>query len=149
MENIYENLCDDIFDALELAQKAHDLLPPLPPNFKPVYLRMLKAISRVRDEEGFARVSDINVALDYLLPNTTKLLNDLVLLGIVTKQSQKTDKRVVLVRTTSQGEQYIQGYITKYNNSMLRAFQEIGEDKCRTMIEIIAEVYHAIQKTYQ
>lgn len=149
MDGMDENLCDDMFDALALAKKAFNLLPPLPPHFKPVYMRVLKAIARVRDENRLARVSDINAALGGLLPNTTKLLNELVPLGVVTKQSLETDRRVVLVQASPLGEQYIHDYIEKYNAAMLQAFWEIGENKCRAMMNTVAEVYHAIQKTYQ
>lgn len=145
----HENLCDDIFDALELAKKAHNLLPPLPPDIKPVYLRVLKAVARVRNEDGYARVSDINAALGFLSPNTTKLINELQQLGVVTKRPLETDRRVVLVQATGRGEQYIQQYIVKYTARLMEAFEEVGVQKCHVMVETIAQVYQVVQKIYQ
>lgn len=149
MEYLNENLVDYIFDALETAKKAHSLLPPLQPGTKPVHMRVLRAIQRVRDKDGFARITDINKSLQFLLPNTTRFINELLSLGLAEKSTLPTDKRVVLVHTTELGEQYIVKYILKYNNRLQNEFEKIGESECITMIETIDKVYKAVKKIYQ
>lgn len=149
MQGSYEHLYDDVFYSLDLAQKAYNLLPPLPPNIKPVHLRILHAMYRIRVDASGTRISDINTALDFLLPNTTKFINELVQLGAVEKLPSKTDKRVVLVRVTSLGQQYIDRYIIKYHAQLQAAFSAIGESNCMVMIETISKIYQSIQKIYQ
>lgn len=149
MANSHENLVDNIFEALETAQKAHSLLPPLPPDLKPVHLRVLHAIFRIRDGTGNARVTDINKALAFSLPNTTRFINELFQLGVVEKSTIPTDKRVVLIHTTELGEEYIQKYILTYQTRLEDEFTMIGESDCVTMIETITKVYRAMKKIYQ
>lgn len=149
MNNSREDLVDNIIDALEIAKKAHSLLPPLPPNLKPVHLRVLHAIYRIRDKTGNARITDINRELEFSLPNTTRFTNELFQLGIVGKSTLPTDKRVVLVHTTELGEQHIQKYILTYQTRLQDEFTMIGESDCVRMIETITKVYQAMKKIYQ
>lgn len=149
MASSHENLVDNIFDALETAQKAHSLLPPLPPDLKPVHLRVLHAIFRIRDGTDNARVTDINKALEFSLPNTTRFINELFQLGVVGKSTMPTDKRVVLIHTTELGEEYIRKYILTYQTRLQDEFTMISESDCVTMIETITKVYLAMKKIYQ
>jgi DNA-binding MarR family transcriptional regulator len=143
------NLAFNIMDALECAKEAYALLPPLPPNMKPVHFRILNTIYRIRDESGNSRVSDINRSLGFFLPNTTHYINELVELNIVKKFTPDTDKRVVLVRTTQMGEQYINKYVCRVNNDLKKEFLKINETDCLVMIETIQKVYQAMKKVYQ
>lgn len=149
MEYSRENLVDDVFDALETANKAHALLPPLPPDMKPVHIRILRAIKRVRDDTGRARVSDINRMLGYLLPNTTRYINELAELKMVEKCSSAEDKRVVLVQTMELGEQCIRNYILNYHDRLQEALLAIGESDCRITIQTIGKIYQTMKKIYQ
>jgi len=136
-------------DAFECAKEASALLPPLPPEIKPVYIRILNAIYKIRDDNGSACVSDISKASGILLPNTTKLINELAELNIVEKFTSTSDKRVVMVRTTEVGEQYIQKYVLRFHEGLEKEFLEIGESDCITMIETIQKVYQAMKKVYK
>jgi DNA-binding MarR family transcriptional regulator len=149
LEHINENLVDDIFNALEIAKKTQSLLPQLPPNIKPVHLRVLRAIYRIGDENGNACITDINKALQCLLPNTTKFINELHDLGLVEKSSLPSDMRVVLIRITELGEQYVEKYITKYHDRLREEFEQIGESDCSIMIHVINKIYGSIKKVYQ
>lgn len=148
MEYIKENLVDYIFDALETAKKTQAMLPQLPPNIKPIHIRVLHAIERIRDENGYARITDINNILQFLLPNTTKFVNELHQLGLVEKSVLPSDKRVVRIHTTEVGEGYIETYIRKYNYRLHQEFEKIGEANCITLIESINAIYDAVKKVY-
>lgn len=144
------DLVDNIFDALDIAKKAHALLPQLlPPNMKAVHFRILHAIYRTRDDTGSSRVSDISKSMGILLPNTTKFINELVVLGVVEKLVPTSDKRVVLVHTTELGEQYIRKYLLDYHILLQQQFSQLGEANCNCMIETINKVYEAMKKIYQ
>lgn len=149
MEQHNSNLVDDIFDALELAKRAYALLPPLPPDIKPVHLRILHSVYRTRDAGGNTRITDISKDMGILLPNATKLIQELAALGTVEKFNSPSDKRVVLVHTTELGEEYIRRYVLNYHILLQQAFSELGESDCSTMIETIHKVYQAMKKVYQ
>lgn len=144
-----ENMVDDIFDALEMAKKAHELLPPLPPDMKPVYFRILNAMYRIRDEEGNCRVTGINKALDFLLPNTTKFINEMVQIKVVEKFNDASDKRVVLVHATELGERYMTEHIVKYHDFFQKEFSALDEKEYIAMIETIKKVYTIMKKVYE
>jgi DNA-binding MarR family transcriptional regulator len=136
---------DEVLYALEIAKQAVSLLPVLPPDFKPVHFRILHAIYRVRNNDGCARITDINRALGFLLPNTTRFINEMVDLNIIKKTTSPSDKRVVLVRTTAAGEKHMQ-YILSFRERLEKGFAAISESDRKTMIKTISEVHEAINK---
>jgi DNA-binding MarR family transcriptional regulator len=134
-----------ILDALDTAKAAVNLLPQSPLNIKPAHIRVLIAIYRVRDDAGCARVSGIARNLRLLFPNVTKLINELVNLKILEKSTLASDKRVVLVKTTESGEQYMQE-IKFYLHRLAEEFSRISKSNRKCMIETITQVYKAINK---
>jgi DNA-binding MarR family transcriptional regulator len=144
----HDNLAEIVFDALDVAAKAHGLLPELPEGVRPLHFRALYAFYRVRDGNGTARVSDINRQLGFKLPNTTRLINDLAERGVVEKAASDADRRVVLVRATRLGESYIRKYVVTYDTDLQREFASISEKDCRVMVATIDAVYHAIENAY-
>ena len=142
-------LVTNILDALEGAKEALTLMPQLPPNMKPVYLRILNAIYRIGDDTGSSRVSDISKVSGFLLPNTTKVINEMVELNIVEKFTSTSDKRVVLVRATGLGEQYIRKYVLRLIEGLEEEFSKIDKVDCLIMIDTIHKVYQAIKTVYE
>lgn len=149
MEYSRENLVDSIFDSLETANRARSLLPPLPPTMKPIHIRILRAVQRVQDKTGRACVSDINGMLGYLLPNTTRYINELTGIGMVKKVPSTSDKRVVCIQMTALGEECYQKYLLRYHDRLQEALLSIGESDCRIMMQTIEKVYLAMEKIYQ
>jgi len=149
VEKIDAKLVTNILDALECAKDALALLPQLPPNMKSVYFRILDAINKIGDDTGSSRVSDISKVSGFLLPNTTKLINEMVELNIVKKITSASDKRVVLVQATELGEQYIQKYVRRFVEVLEEEFAKIDEAKCLIMIETLHIVYQAMKIVYK
>lgn len=148
LKRIEPKMVNSILNALELGKEALALLPQLPPNIKPVYFRILSTIYKIGDETGGSRVSDISRESGLLLPNTTKFINEMVDLNILEKYTLASDKRVVLVRPTEQGEQYIQQYILSFIEGLEKEFSKINEFDSMIMIETIHKVYQAMKIVY-
>lgn len=142
-------LVNNILDAFECAKDALALLPQLPPNIKPIYLHILNAIYKIGGDNGGSRVSDISKVTGLLLPNTTKVINEMVELNIVEKFTLASDKRVVLVRATGLGEQYIQKYVLCFIEYLEKEFSKNDEANYQIMIETIHKVYQAMKKVYK
>lgn len=149
MEKIDAKLVNNILDAFECAKEALALMPQLPPNMKPVYFRILTAIYKIGDDTGSSRVSDISKVSGLLLPNTTKVINEMVELNIVKKFTSASDKRVVLVQATELGEQYIQTYVHSFIEGLEEEFSKIDEANCLIMIDTIHKVYLAMKTVYK
>jgi DNA-binding MarR family transcriptional regulator len=144
-----DNLVSHIIDALDMAVKAHRLLPVLPPEIKAMHFRVLLALYHIRDAAGQSRVSDLNSRLGMLLPNTTRFVNELVDSGVLEKCPSPTDRRVVLVRATDLGETYIHTHIITYHSALQAAFIDLDETDCLVMIGTMEKVYKAMQKVYR
>jgi DNA-binding MarR family transcriptional regulator len=91
------------------------------------------------------RVSDIAKNLKLLLPNVTKLINELERLKILEKSTIPADKRVVLVKTTQSGEKYMQEVKT-YLKHLAAEFSKIKQSDRKCMIETINKVSQAINR---
>lgn len=139
------DIVNRVFAALGVAKNAYALLPPLPPKVKPIHISVLNAMYRRRDGGG-TRVSDINSDLGFALPNTTRLVNELVALKVVTKATSEPDKRVVLVRLTRLGESYTREYVLNFHKRLEAEFSRIPLSDCAKMIEMIHRVYQVMQK---
>lgn len=149
LKKIDSKLVNNILDAFEDAKEALSLLPELPPNIKPVHFRILNAIYEIGDDTGSPRVSDISRVSGLLLPNTTKVINEMVELNIVEKFTPSSDKRVVLVRATELGEQYIQKYVLRFIEGLEEEFSKFDETNCLIMIETIHKVCQAMKTVYK
>jgi len=136
-----------ILDAFECAKEALTLLPPLPPEIKPVYFRILSALYKIRNKNNHACISDINRESGLLLPNTTKFINEMVDLGLVEKVPCTSDKRVVIVYATKLGELYIERYILSFHKSLAQEFSMISESDRNITIETIQKIYQAMKKS--
>lgn len=141
-------LVNNILDAFECAKEAIALLPQLPPDIKPVYIRILNVIYKLNNYTGRPRISDISKESGLLLPNTTKVINEMVELNILEKFTPDFDKRVVMVRTTELGEQYIQKYVVSFIESLEQEVSKINEIECLIMIDTIYKVHQAIKSVY-
>ncbi|NLW91089.1 MAG: MarR family transcriptional regulator [Syntrophomonadaceae bacterium] len=149
MNKIDTGLVNNIMDAFECAREALALLPPMSAKIKPVYLRILSAIYKTGGKSGSARVTDISKVSGLLLPNTTKFINEMVELDLVEKFTSESDKRVVLVRATELGQQYIHDYVISFLDGLEKEFSQIGEADCIIMIETINKVSQAMKTVYQ
>jgi DNA-binding MarR family transcriptional regulator len=136
---------DRIMNAFEMAKEVHNLLPPLPDEVKPVYIRILSALLRIRSESGEARISDLNKTLGFHLPNTTRYIGELADLGIVEKNPSDSEKRVVLVKATPLGEKYIRELVLLSYNQ-IAAEHSIRDSDIEIMIATIRKLHAAVKK---
>jgi len=142
-------LVNNILDALECAREALAWLPPLPPNIKPVHFRILNAIYRIADATGSSRISDISKESGLLPPNATKVINEMVDLNILEKFSSDADRRVVWVRTTELGRQYIQQHVLPVMEGLEKEFSQINEIDCLIMIDTMHKIHQTMQAVYR
>jgi len=148
MGNTMEHI-SKIFEAIEYANKANVLMPSLPLEMKPVYIRILNAFYKIRDDNGTACISDISKTSGILLPNTTKLINELVSINVVEKLFSTVDKRVVLVKATEKGERYIQEYIHDLHQKLEKELSTIPESEVELLYKTMQKVYYITKKVYR
>lgn len=140
------DIVGEVLGAFVSAKEALALLPPPPVNVKPCHLRILNAFYRIRDDRGFSRVSDINKALGWQLPNTTKAINEMAELNIVEKVNLETDRRVVLIKATELGEEHIQKHIVGFHRDFDAALKRFRKSDLHTMINTVRDVSLTIRR---
>lgn len=135
---------DAIMDSLLVAKKAYEALPPLPEGIKPIYHRVLNLLFQNKE----MRVSELSDALDMQLPNMTKLINEMAEKGFVQKVRSNEDKRAVYIQITEEGTRYFQNHVFVYRKKLQKEFEELDENDCYTMIQLIHEIQKKIQRVY-
>ncbi|OCA85818.1 hypothetical protein A8F94_13175 [Bacillus sp. FJAT-27225] len=143
-----ERLFDRVMDTLIAAKSAYEALPPLKPGMKPIYHRVLYMIHRLQEEHGAARVSDLSSGLDILLPNMTKLLKEMESLELVEKYRPPTDKRVVQIKMSPEGERYFNDRVLPYRNQALKELANLDKADVETMIRGIHDVKDILHRVY-
>lgn len=139
-------LMDTLMDSLIVAKNAYEALPPLPEGIKPVYHRVLNMLYRNKDHE--IRVSDLSEALEMQLPNMTKLIKEMIDVGLVQKVRSNQDKRVVFIQMSEDGIQYFKDHVLVYRKQLQKEFEEFEEEDCYTMIKMINAIQKKLHKVY-
>ncbi|OXN01545.1 MarR family winged helix-turn-helix transcriptional regulator [Bifidobacterium vansinderenii] len=141
------NLLDRILQAMRTAASVPTLVPELPKGVRPIHLRVLDALSRTRGDNGCSRVSDIAAALGMRMPNVTRIIREMTDLGMLEKTSDPTDGRVVLIRTTDLGEEYVDRYIVGVRQRIEHELMaEVSMDDIESMIVTIDAIRTAVDK---
>lgn len=139
-------LVGELIDALYLARKALDLLPPLPNGVRKSHLQVMQAIQKITRINQTVRVTDVSKLLNITSPNITKLLNELEEMQMITKSSCSHDKRAVLVELTELGMENVKRYVLGHHCRLIEFSEKIGLDHCQITIDTITALYKEMQK---
>ena len=99
----------DLIDVCWMAKRITEALPELPKNMKPRHVHVIDAIWNLNHRAGSpapaARVSGISAFLGVTAPSITKLVNELVVKGLVVKHASEADGRAVTLSLTEAAEE--------------------------------------------
>lgn len=87
--------------------------------------------------KGAVRISDVSRALRVTTPSVTKLVNELVDLGTVTKRALDEDRRATVLTLTPLGKKYVEKYVHQYHSRLAELLDEFDEGDCRTTIRTL------------
>ena len=123
------------------AKRIVELMPKLPQGMKPSHIHVIDVINQLQQRNGSVRVSDIGVALHVTNPSITRLVNELVELKAVEKAQSSEDKRVVTVRLTELGEDYLKKYIEEYHREVAGRLAGMSDEDIRMAAGVIHDAY--------
>lgn len=93
-----------LLDVCWKAKAITELMPALPKGLKPRYVHVIDAVWHINEtngqEIGTARVSDVSAFLGVTTPSVTKLVGEMVELGLVVKHMDAADRRAVTLTLT-------------------------------------------------
>ena len=133
-----------LLGACHEAKRIVELMPKLPQGMKPSHIHVIDIINQLQQRNGSVRVSDIGAALHVTNPGVTRLVNELVVLKAVEKTQSSEDKRVVTVRLTGLGEDYLKKYIEEYHREVAGRLAEMSDEDVQKAAGVIHDAYQIL-----
>ncbi len=96
---------------------------------------------KVDDNQGI-KVSEISDLLNVTSPNVTQLVNSLENKGLVARDVDTTDRRVVQIKLTGEGEKVIKVAIENIKTSFIGLVDYLGVEDSNKLAELLAKVYN-------
>jgi DNA-binding MarR family transcriptional regulator len=112
------------------------------PGLKPSEMRLLFCIKRGSRESDDIKVSEISKLLNVTSPTVTQLVNGLEEKGLVERHFDKSDRRVVNIRLTAQGEHVTQKASDVFLGLTDELIQYLGEQQSVKLVELLEKVNH-------
>ena len=135
-----------VMDACYLAKRARDLLPTLPNGVTSSHVHYLDTIRKLELKTDSVRVSDISDELGLPKPGVTKTIKEMEKLGLVEKQADKTDGRVVFLKITAAGNALLDEYGDELFGELSRELGDVSDEDAETMIETVEKLYRVMRK---
>lgn len=136
----------EVMDACYLAKRVRDLLPTLPNGVTSSYIHYLDTIRKLELKTDSVRVSDISDELGLPKPGVTKTIKDMEKLGLVEKQADKTDGRVVFLKITAAGKALLDEYVDELFGELGRELDDVSDEDADAMIETVEKLYRVMRK---
>ena len=125
-----------LLDACFYGKQITEQMPVLPSKMKPRHIHVMHAIDNLA-RGGTVRIGDVSRALRVTTPSGTKLINELVALGTVTKHVSGEDHRVTTLKLTPLGQKYVEKYVHQYYSRLAELLGTLDEKDCRITIRTL------------
>ncbi|ASA26533.1 hypothetical protein B9T62_29875 [Paenibacillus donghaensis] len=133
-----------MFAALRQLRKAH--WHHSVEGHKPSELTLLICIAKrnAPDKEGL-KVSEISRFLDLTPPTITQLINSLEAKGMVERQADPSDRRVVRIKLTEQGKVVTRQAKHHMDTTLNRLVEYLGEEESNMLAELLLRVHEFVE----
>lgn len=135
-----------VMDACYLAKRVRDLLPTLPNGVTSSHVHYLDTIRKLELKTDSVRVSDNSDELGLPKPGVTKTIKDMEKLGLVEKQADKTDGRVVFLKITVAGKALLDEYVDELFGELSRELDDVSDEDADAMIETVEKLYRVMRR---
>ena len=109
--------------------------------FKHSDLRVLFCLKRGRTPDNpQMKVSEVSKLLNVTSPTITQLVKGLEARGLVERHIDLTDRRVVWLRLTEEGEAITDKAVKAFLASMSEVVEYLGEEKSNQLVDLLSQV---------
>ena len=117
--------------------------PPSIAGCNPGEIRVLVCIKRGIDPQNIPhmKVSEISKQLHVTPPTITQVLNSLEANGLIERQMDQTDRRMVSVRLTKKGELVTQQAEEAFSASINGLIEYLGEEQSNQLADLLAKAF--------
>lgn len=122
------------------------LLPTLPKGVVARDVRIVDTISRLQEQAGQVRISDVSAAMGVTRPSVTSAITRLESLGYVKKSHDETDGRAVHVSLTRAGHDFAEVYIDRFYDWACTQLVDVSEQDLKTAERVIQTVHAAMMR---
>ena len=92
------------------------------------------------------KTSELTKYLCITKPATSKMLNVMEEKGYIYRTSNKSDRRVVYVKLTEEGEEFLKDQNRKFENFTCRVVEKMGEEDTDNLIRLFGKLYDVIEE---
>ena len=132
-----------LLDVCWKAKAITELMPALPKGLKPRYVHVIDAVWHINEtngqEIGTARVSDVSAFLGVTTPSVTKLVGEMVELGL----------RAVTPTLTERGLDIRRVYVEEYHAHLSQLLGGLTVEQCETTVRTLTEALRLMQEDAQ
>jgi DNA-binding MarR family transcriptional regulator len=100
-------------------------------------------------EDGAVKTLDISKALDISPSTLIGVLDELEKRGLIRRERQETDKRVVLVSVTKKGETVVKKHYQEDELFLFNLLKDLDESECRDLKQLLDKVTGSITELEQ
>lgn len=133
-------LIKDFLDACHEVKRINELMPALPKGMSPRHVRVIDIIYQCSQKAEGVKVSDVSKTLQVTKPSITKLINELEQLGVVQKNPDAGDKRIVWLQLTEVGLSYYNFYVQQYHDWLAVQLEGLEPEHLRITAQTIQQV---------
>lgn len=101
-----------------------------------------------KDNENYygMKTSQLTKDLCITKPATSRILNVMEERGYIERISSKSDRRVVYVKVTKGGEQFLKEEDIKFENFTCKVIEKMGEEDVDNLIRLSEKLYNVIEE---
>lgn len=140
-----EEKAKQVIDAFEKAEKITQSRTPLPSGVIPSHIKLIDWIYQL-SQKGNVKVSDLAEALHLSRPGITRSLNKMEEIGLIEKNTNQEDRRVVYVSLTKKGEEIYYFYVDKYFKKLADRLSVYKDEDIQKMIEMVDLIYEDLME---
>lgn len=141
-----EKKLKQLLDACFVAKRITETMTDLPGGMKPRHIHVIDAVYCLGKGGNDVRVGDVSSHLNITTPSVTKLINELVIMGVVQKSCDDDDKRYTFLRLTEKGVDCEKQYVTDYHAVWAAQMTEVTDEDASAAIDVIEKLRRAMPK---
>ena len=119
---------------------------------QPIMLMTMKNIyndylNNIENENYYGvKTSELTKKMCITKPATSKMLNVMEEKGYIERISNKSDRRVVYVKITKEGEEFLKNQNKKFERFTCKIVEKMGEEDTDTFIRLFGKLYNIIEE---
>jgi DNA-binding MarR family transcriptional regulator len=138
MEQTREDLLQTVVQRMmSIMRHVRHVEPPVEPILSPPQMHIVFTIAH---HQGGISVSELAEGAGVTPGAITQFVNTLVEKGLVAREGDLNDRRIVRLKLTDQAKNHFEKFKTEHLASMCRVFEVLNDDEIKQLIDILTKI---------